>query len=139
MYFPYYLHCFLILYVGLDQVDKVLPNVDDSPLGEKDLLDILEEMLSVVANWEEIGRGFGIDPGRLEQIRSNNPGDCKKCLSGVLTCWLRRNYDVGQFGEPTWQIVVKVVTRPVPGDNCALALDIAGRHPGSYLLLSVCV
>ena len=30
---PYYLHCFLILYVGLDQVDKVLPNVDNSPLG----------------------------------------------------------------------------------------------------------
>lgn len=28
-----YSHCFLILYVGLDQVDEVLPIVDDSPLG----------------------------------------------------------------------------------------------------------
>ena len=96
-------------------------------------MDILEEMMSVAAKWEEIGRGFGIEPGRLEQIQSNNPGDCKKCLSGVLTCWLRRNYDVSRFGEPTWHIVVKVVARPVAGDNCALALDIAGRHSGSYI------
>ena len=48
--------------------------------GEKDLLDILEEMMSVAAKWEEIGRGFGIDPGCLEQIQSDHPGDCKKCL-----------------------------------------------------------
>ena len=32
-YFPYHFYCFFILYVGLDHVDKVLPNVDDSPLG----------------------------------------------------------------------------------------------------------
>lgn len=97
-------------------------------------MDILEEMMSVAAKWEVIGRGFGIEPGRLEQIQLNNPGDCKKCLSDVLTCWLKRNYDVSRFGEPTWQTVVKVVARPVAGDNCALALDIAERHSGSYLL-----
>ena len=112
---------------------KIIVCFNNLLTGEKDLLDILEEMMSVVAKWEEIGRGFGIDPGRLEEIQSNNPGDCKKCLSGVLTCWLRRNYDVSRFGEPTWQIVVKVVARPVAGDNCALALDIAGRHSGSYI------
>ena len=97
-------------------------------------MDILEEMRSVAARWEEIGRGLGIEPGRLEQIQSNNPRNCEKCLSGVLKCWLKKNYDVSRFGEPTWKIVVKVVARPVAGDNCALALDIAGRHSGSHLL-----
>ena len=53
---------------------------------------------------------------------------------GVLTCWLRKNYDVELFGEPTWRTLVKVVARPVAGNNCALALSIAGRHSGYRLL-----
>ena len=124
-------------HLKLEFLLKTIVCFNNLSTGEKDLLNILEEMMSVAAKWEEIGRGFGIDTGHLEQIQSNHPGDCKKCLSGVLTCWLRRNYDVGQFGEPTWQIVVKVVARPVAGDNCALALDIAGRHSGSHLLFVV--
>lgn len=84
----------------------------------------------VVARWKAIGIAFRIDPGRLDQIETDNHGDCISCLSRVLTCWLRRNYNVQRFGEPTWQTIVKVVAHPAAGDNCTLALNIAGKHPG---------
>ena len=91
-------------------------------------------MRSVVGKWKAIGRGLRIDSGRLDQIQTDNHGDCQECLSGVLICWLRKNYDVELFGEPTWRMVVKVVAHSAAGDNCALALRIAKRHPGNRLL-----
>ena len=99
-------------------------------LGEKDRYDIMKEMISVAAKWEAIGGGLGIDDGRLELIKEDNP-DAKKRLSKVLTCWLKRSYDVERFGEPTWQAVVKVVADPAAGDNHALALSISGKHQGN--------
>ena len=87
--------------------------------------------MPVSSSWKAIGRGLRIDLGRLEVIRKDNPGDSKECLSEVLTCWLKRSYDVKQFDEPTWRTVVKVVARPAAGDNCALALSIAKQHPGN--------
>ena len=88
-------------------------------------------MLPVASSWKAIGRGLRIDAGHLEMIRKDNPGDSRECLSEMLTCWLKRSYDVKQFGEPTWRAVVKVVARPAAGDNCALALNIAKQHSGS--------
>ena len=78
-----------------------------------------------------IGRGLRIDSGRLNVIQESNSGNSKECLSEMLTCWLKRNYNVERFGEPTWQAVVKVVAHPAAGDNCALALSIAKQHSSS--------
>lgn len=88
-------------------------------------------MMTVVQNWKAIGRGLRIDCGRLENIQAENNGNCVECLSAVLTCWLRRNYDVERFGEPTWQAVVKVVAHFAAGNNCALAMSIAENHSGN--------
>jgi len=91
-------------------------------------------MMPLVGDWKAIGRGFRIDSGHLDKIQTDNHGDSRECLSGVLTCWLRKNYDVELFGEPTWRTVVKVVAHSAAGNNCALALSIAGRHSGNRLL-----
>ena len=100
----------------------------------------MAEMISVAANWKAIGRGLGIDCGYLELIQADNCGDSKKCLSEMLTCWLKRSYDVKRFGEPTWRAVVKVVADRAAGDNHALTLSIAGKHHGnSYNHQSQCV
>ena len=88
-------------------------------------------MIPVVSSWKAIGTGLGIHSGRLDAIQESNFGNPKKCLLEMLICWLRRNYNVERFGKPTWQAVVKVVARPAAGDNCALALTIAGNHPGN--------
>ena len=42
--------------------------------------------------------------------------------------WLKRNYNVERFGEPTWQWLVKVVGDPAGGADKALARHIATRH-----------
>ena len=84
----------------------------------------------MVGSWKTIGRGLRLDSGRLETINESNPGKPKDCLSDMLTCWLKRNYNVERFGEPTWRAVVKVVAHPAAGDNCALAMSIAKQHLG---------
>ena len=100
-------------------------------VGQEDHFDILTEMMPVASTWKAIGRGLRIEPGRLEMISQNNSGKPKECLLEMLTCWLNRNYNVERFGEPTWRAVVKVVAHPAAGDNCALALSIAGKHSGN--------
>ena len=50
------------------------------------------------------------------------------CLTSMVTEWLKRNYNVKKFGEPTWQKLVEVVGHPAAGANKALARDIAKKH-----------
>ena len=97
-------------------------------VGEEDRFDILTEMMQVAGSWKAIGTGLRIESGCLNTIQDSYPGKPKECLSEMLTCWLKRNYNVERFGEPTWRAVVKVVAHPSAGDNCALALNIAGNH-----------
>ena len=95
-----------------------------------DRFDILTEMMPVASSWKAIGTGLRIEPGRLDTIQESNLGKPRECLSEMLTCWLKRNYNVKRFGEPTWQAVMKVVAHHAAGDNCALALNIAKQHLG---------
>ena len=88
-------------------------------------------MMSVASSWKTIGRGLRIDSGHLETIQESNDKKPKECLSDMLTCWLKGNYNVKRFGEPTWRTVVKVVADPAGGDNHALALSIAEQHQGN--------
>ena len=85
-------------------------------------------MMPVAGSWKTIGRGLRIDSGHLNVIQESNPGKPRECLSEMLTCWLKRNYNVERFGEPTWRAVVKVVAHPAAGDNRGLALNIAEQH-----------
>ena len=102
-----------------------------SLVGDEDRFDILKEIMPVASNWKAIGTGLRIDSGHLDTIQESNSGKPKECLSDMLTCWLKRNYNVERFGVPTWQTVVKVVADPAAGDNCALALSIAKQHSGN--------
>ena len=102
-----------------------------SPKGEDDLFDLLKEMTSVAGSWKAIGIGLRIGYGRLERIHQDNAGNCRACLSAMLSCWLQKSYNVERFGEPTWRVVVKVVADPAAGDNYALAQSIAEQHPGN--------
>jgi len=89
--------------------------------------------MPVVSSWKAIGIGLGLRHGILEKIQfdDHNPRDC---MFAMLKHWLRRNYNVMQFGEPTWRTVVKVVAHSAAGKNHELALSIAERHSGNRLL-----
>ena len=57
--------------------------------------------------------------------------------SSALTEWLKRNYKVKRFGEPTWQWLVDAVGDPAGGAHMALARDIARRYGMSGCLCTI--
>ena len=75
-----------------------------------------------------IGIALRLDPNILDGIQAKNSGDPSTCLSSVVTEWLKGNYNVKRFGEPTWQWLVDAVSDPAGGAHMALAREIARRH-----------
>ena len=86
------------------------------------------ELISVAANWRSIGIALRLKPDVLENIETRYNGDPRKCLSSMLVEWLKRNYNVEKFGDPTWQWLVEAVGDPAGGANTALAMEIATKH-----------
>ena len=94
-----------------------------------DLPAMIRELTDVAARWRNIGILLGIPDNRLEaiQLLVGRPQDH---LREMLTTWLRKNYEVTQFGEPTWAKVVDAVNVSAGGENSDLAMKIAKRHKG---------
>ena len=95
------------------------------------------ELIPVAAKWRSIGNALRLKHGVLENIHTKHSGNPDECLLNVVTEWLKRNYNMEKFGEPTWQWLVKAVDHPAGGANKALALEIATRHKveGIYVCL----
>jgi len=89
-------------------------------------------MLPVFAKWKAIGLGLRLQAGLLERIEVEHSSP-RGCMVGVLTRWLRGNYNTERFGWPSWRLLLNAVAHPAAGDNLALALEIARKHPGSYV------
>ena len=94
------------------------------------------ELTPVSAKWKSIGIALRLNPNALDGIQVGNSGDPTACLTLTVTEWLNRNYNVKKFGEPTWQMLVKVVGDPAGGANMALARDIARRHKAQGMFSS---
>ena len=86
------------------------------------------ELTPVAANWRNIGIALRLKPDALQNIDVRYNGDPPACLSFMVIEWLMRNYDVQNFGEPTWQRLVEAVRHPAGGANTAQARKIAKRH-----------
>ena len=93
-----------------------------------DLFDVQRELNPVSARWKSIGVALRLKPNILDSIKAENSGDPPACLTSTVTEWLKRNYNVERFGEPTWQMLVKAVGDPAGGANMALARDMARSH-----------
>jgi len=107
-------------------------HLSDSTTGEDDLLDLVAQMLPVSAEWESIGIGLRLQPRLLEQIAVEHSSPRERMVR-VLTQWLKTNYNTERFGLPSWRNLSNVVAHPAAGNNPALALEIARKHPGSYV------
>ena len=92
-----------------------------------DLCDVISELVPVSANWKNMGITLRLDPNILDGIAVSG-GDCTTCLTSMVTEWLKKNYNVKRFGEPTWQWLVKAVGDPTGGANVAQAGKIAKKH-----------
>ena len=93
-----------------------------------DLFDVRKELIPVSAKWRSIGIALRLKPDILDGIKAEDGGDPPACLTATVTEWLKRNYNVKRFGEPTWQKLVEVVADPTGGANMALARDMARKH-----------
>ena len=92
-----------------------------------DLRDVVSELVPVSANWKNMGITLRLDPNILDSIAVSG-GDCTACLTSMVTEWLKKNYNVKRFGEPTWQWLVEAVGDPTGGANVAQAGVIARKH-----------
>ena len=89
---------------------------------------MLKELSPISAKWNSIGLALRLKSDTLEVIQAGNIGDPRSCLTSVVKEWLKRNYDVRKFGEPTWRWLVEAVSSPTGGANMALARDMARKH-----------
>jgi len=87
--------------------------------------EVIKELNEVTARWKAVGIALGLKPGSLDTFHGSEP---HQNLTLMVTEWLKRNYNVTKFGEPTWQKLVEVVSSPTGGANKAHARDIAERH-----------
>ena len=97
-------------------------------LDDDDLFDVQKELIPVSAKWRSIGIALRLKPNILDGIKAENSGDPPACLTSTVTEWLKRNYNVKRFGEPTWQKLVEAVAHPTGGANMALARDMARKY-----------
>ena len=93
-----------------------------------DLFDVVMELIPVSAQWRNIGIALRLRSNTLDHIQAVNSGNPTACLTSMLVQWLKLNYNVVKFGEPTWQRLVEVVANPAGGANMTLARDIARKH-----------
>ena len=106
----------------------LLPQVDNSPLGENDLFEIESEVIDLAPKWQNFGKALHVAPQRLATIKAE-PGILPQaCLSNTLSEFLKRNYDWERHGEPSWRLIVTAIAHKAGGDNPVLAMEIANDH-----------
>lgn len=87
--------------------------------------------MPVVARWRAVGEGLRLKGGKLDEIHANYPNDTASCMGAVASEWLKKNYSVGRFGEPTWRKLVEVIGSPMGGNNLSHARKISLEHLGN--------
>jgi len=92
------------------------------------IYDVKNELIPVAARWTDLGVALRLKYDTLDNIETRCSNDPHRCLELMVKEWLKRNYNVRKFGEPTWQKLVEAVNSPAGGANTVLARDIAGRH-----------
>ena len=98
---------------------------------ENDLSDVSQEVLSINYSYYQLGIALGLPLGELDSIRAASFYNTDQAFCAVLLVWLRQLYDVYRHGPPTWRRLVEAVDSPSGGNNPALALNIASRHPSA--------
>ena len=89
--------------------------------GIEDLEDVIEEVGDISAKWKQFATKLHLHPDLLDRIGVENQGSVVMCLRVALKEWLKKNYNVKKFGEPTWKMLVDAVKARYGGADTALA------------------
>ena len=53
------------------------------------LKDLLEELVKISHKWYDLGVHLELEEGTLKTIKSNHPENARRCLSEMLSTWLK--------------------------------------------------
>ena len=91
-------------------------------IANEDLLAVKQE-LGEFAKWYSLGLHLGLSPDSLEIIEQDERLTEGR-VRAVLLKWLRKEYNVEQYGSPSWKRLADAI-KPI---NHALAKSIRDRH-----------
>ena len=124
------MECIIVAEIKIIYIPRVA-NIASSIISfvvEDNLYDVVEELTPLAAKWKAIGRALRLKSGDLDRIEFAHPGRPRECLSDVILMWLKKNYRVEKYGQPTWQKIVEIVANSAGGDDAARAKIIASKH-----------
>lgn len=98
------------------------------PIEEDDWNIIIEACNSLAAKWELISGYLGLPPSLIDKIRGNHPGDNISCLNDALLQWIKQNYNVVNFGEPSWKTLLQAIAKVDKLYFKKLAADHQGKN-----------
>ena len=93
-----------------------------NPLEEDSLGTILDTVHALTAKWFVLGLALGLPTSVVRQIEYDHPRDSLRCLTEVITAWLRSN------SQASWQGLASALRLPSVGEF-VLATKIAKAHP----------
>ena len=94
------------------------------------------EVITLAESWQKILIFFHLPSLMKSTIAAAHPTDPSACLRTVIVLWLQREYDVEQYGPPSWRALVEAVADPAGGNDTDLADSIAEKYPGARLYIS---
>ena len=94
------------------------------------------EIITIADSWQKILMFLHLPLLMKSTIAAAHPTDPSACLRTVIVLWLQREYDVEQYGPPSWRALVEAVADPAGGNNTDLAESIAEKYPGKMQCLS---
>ena len=91
----------------------------------------MDEVLTIKSVYFDLGRSLRLRSHDLKAIctKYSKESDAKRALNDVLVLWLTQQYNVENFGPPTWRMLVEAVDKKSGGNNRELAKEIALNHP----------
>ena len=88
------------------------------------------EVITIAESWQKILISLHLPSLVKSTIAAAHPTDPSSCLRTVIVLWLQRQYDVEQYGPPSWRALVQAVADPAGGNDTDLAESIAEKYPG---------
>ena len=88
-------------------------------------------LTSVSSRWKHIGNALGLSQDVLSAIQLTVGTDHSEALSKMVSKWLAQSYNVGRFGRPSWDRLVKAVAHEAGGANRSMADEIARTYSTS--------
>ena len=97
--------------------------------GEADLAKVHAALNPVADRWMAIGVFLGLKHSHL-QLAADDEDDKARYIAQK---YVKKEFMIEKFGEPTWKRVVEAIGSRAGGDNPSHAEEIAKKHLGKHL------